>query len=116
MRNSRKSLTITKIQYAKAERVKSRSDGRSLQMFQIKLKDPAQAKEIISNNITCPQTGITFKVEEFRAPTSVWQSYNCQNFGHLAKNCEARVKCVTVEKDTHTKDAQMEKRKANKVC
>ena len=34
-------------------------------MFQIELRDPAEAEAIISNNITCPQTGIIFKVEEF---------------------------------------------------
>ena len=30
-------------------------------MFQIELSDPAEAEAIISNNITCPQTGIIFK-------------------------------------------------------
>ena len=54
-------------------------------MFQIELSDPAEAKAIISNKITCPQTGIIFKVEEFRAPISAQLCYNCQNFGHLAK-------------------------------
>ena len=47
---------------AKAERMKSRRDGRSLQMFQIELKDPAEAEAIISENLSCPQTGIIFKV------------------------------------------------------
>ena len=66
-------LDYNKIQHAKAERMKSRRDGKSLQMFQIELRDPAEAEAIISNNITCPQTGIIFKVQEFRAPISVWQ-------------------------------------------
>ena len=51
-------------------------------MFQIELKDPAEAEAIISNNITFLQTGIIFKVEAFRAPILAWQCYNCQNFGH----------------------------------
>ena len=34
-------------------------------MFQIELKDPAKAKAIISNNLTCPQKEIIFEVEEF---------------------------------------------------
>ena len=75
-------LDYNKIQHAKAERMKSRRDGRSLQMFQIELKDPAEAEAIISKNITCPQIEIIFKVEEFLAPISVRQCYNCQNFGH----------------------------------
>ena len=37
--------------------MKSRRDDRSPQMFQIELKDPAEAEAVISNNITCPQTG-----------------------------------------------------------
>ena len=65
-----------------------------LQMFQIDLNDPAEAEAIILSKITCPQTGIIFKVEEFRAPISVQQCYNCQNFGHSAKNCKAKIKCV----------------------
>ena len=74
--------------------MKSRGDGRSLQMFQIGFSDPAEAEAIISNNITCPQTGIIFKVQEFHSPISVRQCYNCQNFGHSAKNCKGKVKCV----------------------
>ena len=81
--NLSKSLII--IKHAKAERMKSRRDGRSLQMFQIELSNPAEAEAIISNNVICPQTGIIFKVEEFRAPISVRQCYNCQKFGTLGQ-------------------------------
>ena len=87
-------LDHNKIKHAKAERMKSKRDGRMLQMFQIELSDPAEAEAIISSKITCPQTGIIFKVEEFRAPISVQQCYNCQNSGHSAKNCKAKIKCV----------------------
>ena len=87
-------LDHNKINHAKAERMISKRDGRKLQMFQIELSDSAEAEALISNNLTCPQTGIIFKVEEFRAPISVQQCYNCQHFGHLAKNCQAKTKCV----------------------
>ena len=87
-------LDHNKIQHAKAERMKSRRDGRSLQMFQIESRNPVEAEAIISNNNTCPQIGIIFKMEEFRAPISVQQCYNCQNFGHSAKTCKAKIKCV----------------------
>ena len=33
-------------------------------------------------------------MEEFRAPISVRQCYNCQNFGHSAKNYKAKIKCA----------------------
>ena len=102
-------LDHNKIKHAKAERMKSKRDGRMLQMFQIELSDPAEAEAIISSKITCPQTGIIFKVEEFRAPISVQQCYNCQNFGHSAKNCKAKLSVLSVEKATLTKDAQTEK-------
>ena len=72
----------------------SKRDGRKLQMFQIELSGSAEAEALISNNLTCPQTGIIFKVEEFRSPISVQQCYNCQHFGHSAKNCQAKTKCV----------------------
>ena len=72
--------------------MKSIRDGRSLQMFQIELKDPAEAEAIISNNIKCPQTGIIFKVEEFRAPFSVRQCYITAKI--LDKTCKAKIKCV----------------------
>ena len=93
-------LDYNKIQYAKAERMKSRRDGRLLQMFQTELKDPGKPRQLYHitfpqiYHITFPQTGIIFKVEEFRAPISVWQCYTCQNFGHSAKNCQAKIKCV----------------------
>ena len=83
-------LDHNKIKHAKAERMKSKRDGRLLQIFHIELSDPAEAEAIISSKITCPQTGIIFKVEGFRAPISVQQCYNCQNFGHSAKNCKAK--------------------------
>ena len=63
-------------------------------MFQLELSDSAKAEALISSNITCPQTGIIFKVEEFHAPISVQQCYNCQHFGHSAKNCQAKIKRV----------------------
>ena len=86
-------LDHNKIKHAKAERMRSKRDSRMLQMFQIELNDPAEAEAIMSSKITCPQTWIIFKVEEFRAPISVQQCYNCQNFGHSAKNCKAKIKC-----------------------
>ena len=74
--------------------MQSKRDGRKLQMFQLELSDSAEAEALISSNLTCPQTGIIFKVEEYRAPISVQQCYNCQHFGHSAKNCQAKTKCV----------------------
>ena len=84
-------------------------------MFQSELKGPAEAEAIISNNSTCPQTGIIFKVEQFRAPILARHCYNCQNFGQSAKIVRQKLKVSSVEEATHTKDAQIEK-KRNQVC
>ena len=66
-------LDSSKIHYAITERMKSKRDGRSFQMFQLKLKDPTEAEALISENISCPQTGIIFKVEDSRALISFRQ-------------------------------------------
>ena len=103
-------LDHNKINHAKAERMISKRDGRKLQMFQIELSGSAEAEALISNNLTCPQTGIIFKVEEFRSPISVQQCYNCQHFGHSAKIVRLKPSVSSVEKATHIKDAQIEKK------
>ena len=64
-------LDLYKIIYAKAERLTSKKDGRVLQMFKLDIKDEAEAKELISQNLTCHNTGIIYKVEEFQSPVSV---------------------------------------------
>ena len=33
-------------------------------------------------------------MEEFRQPVSVTQCFNCQSFGHLAKNCRSKQECL----------------------
>ena len=76
--------------------MKSRRDGRPLQIFQLELKDPAEAEALMSESLTCPLTGIIFQVEEFRTPVLAQQCYNCQNFGHSAKICQAKTKCVLI--------------------
>ena len=81
-------LGLNKISYAKAERLKSKKrDGSVLPIFQLDINDPDAAEALISQNLACNVTGIVYKVEEFRAPVSVLQCYNCQCFGHSAKSC-----------------------------
>ena len=87
-------LDLNKISYAKAERYKSKRDGRVLPMFQLEISDPAEAEALLSQNLICNVTGIVYKVEEFRQPVSVRQCFNCQCFGHLAQNCKSKQKCV----------------------
>ena len=87
-------LDHNKISYAKAERYRSKKDGRVLPMFQLQISNPAEAEALLSQNLMCNVTGIVYKVEEFRQPVSVRQCFNCQCFGHSAQNCKSKQKCV----------------------
>ena len=58
-------LDLNKILYTKAERLKSKKDGRVLPIFQLEISDPAKAKALLSQNLVCHVTGIVYKVEEF---------------------------------------------------
>ena len=70
-------LDLNKISYAKAERLKSKKDGRIFPIFQLEITDPDETEALISQNLAYNVTGIVYKVEEFRAPVSVMQCYNC---------------------------------------
>ena len=87
-------LGLNKINFAKAERLNSKKDGRVLPIFQQEISDPIEAKALISQNLVCHVTGMVYKVEEFRTPISVMQCFNCQCFGHSAKTCRSKQKCV----------------------
>ena len=51
-------LDLNKINYAKAERLKSKTDGRVLPIFQLEINDPTEAETLISQNLVCNVTGI----------------------------------------------------------
>ena len=70
-------LDLNKINYAKAERLTSKKDGRVLEMFKLEIKDDTEAEVLITENLTCPITGIIYRGEEFRAPIFVQQCWNC---------------------------------------
>ena len=59
------------------------------------MSDPTEAEALISQNLVCQITGIVYKVEEFRSPVSVSQCFNCQSFGHSAKNSRSKQECLT---------------------
>ena len=69
-------LDLNKINYAKAERLISKKDGRVLQIFELEIKDDTEAEALIAENLTCPATGCIYRLEEFRTPISVQQCYN----------------------------------------
>ena len=106
-------LDLNKINYAKAERLKSKKDGRVLPIFQLKINDPTEAEALISQNLVCNVKGIVYTVEEFRAPIFIMQCYNCQCFGHSAKTCRFKQKCLICgEKHSHKGCPSRESRKS----
>ena len=87
-------LGLNKIKFAKAERLKSKKDGRVLPIFRLEISDRTEAEALISQNLVCHVTGVVYKVEEFRTPISVILCFNCQCFGHSAKTCRSKQKCL----------------------
>ena len=51
-------LDLNKISNAKAERLKSKKDGKVLPMFRLEINDPTEAEALISQNLVCQVTGI----------------------------------------------------------
>ena len=87
-------LDRNKISYAKAERLTSKKQGRVLEKLKLKTKDDTEAEALITENLIYAITGIIYRVEEFRTPISVQQCWNCQSFGHSAKICRSKTKCL----------------------
>ena len=96
-------LDLNKINYAKAERLISEKDGRVPEIFKLEIKDDTEAEALIADNLTCPVTGIIYRVEEFRTPISVQQCYNCQCFRHTVKTCRSKIKRLICREDHHHK-------------
>ena len=89
-------LDVNKINYAKAERLISKKDGRILEIFELEIKDDTEAEALIAENLTCPITGIIYRMEEFRTPISVQQCY-------LGKICRSKIKCLICGEHHHHK-------------
>ena len=71
---------------------------------------------LISQNLTCHTTGIIYKVEEFRSPVSLQQCWNCQSFGHSAKTCRSKTKCVICGESHHHKGCPNREKKQPKCA
>ena len=83
-------------------------------MFKLENKDDTEAEALITENLICPITGITYRVEKFCTPTSVQQCWNCQSFGHSAKTCRYKAKCLICGERHHHKGCPNKERKQPK--
>ena len=85
-------------------------------MFKLETKDDTEAEALITENLTCPITGIIYRMEEFRTPISVQQCWNCQSFGHSAKTCRSKTKCLICEDSHHHKRCPNKEKKQPKCA
>ena len=108
-------LDFNKMTHAEAERMKSKRTGRDLSFTKIKCDDQKQAEALISGGLICQKTGIIFKVEEFRIPSSIQQCFKCQGFGNKAQNCTKKQKCVVCGEDHSHKNCPNEDKKPQNV-
>ena len=102
-------LDLNKISYAKAERLKSKKDGRALPIFR-----PYQSRGSRFTKFSLPS--IVYEAEELRSPVSVTQCYNCQSFGHLAKNCRSKQKCLICGENHSHKGCQNRETRKSKCA
>ena len=58
MMNLENSFNLNKINYAKADRLKIKKDGRVLPLFQLEISNPDEAEALLSQNLMCNVTGI----------------------------------------------------------
>ena len=108
-------LDLNKITYAKAERLKSKKDGRVLPIFQLEISDPAEAEALLSQNLVCNVTGIVYKVEEFVSPFR-FGSASTANVSDIRRKIANQNKNVlSVLRTIPTKDAQ-KRSKTAQMC
>ena len=106
-------LDLNKISYAKAERYKSKRDGRILPMFQLEISDPAEAEALLSQNLMCNVIQVQPELyTRWRNFTSQFRSDSASTVSVLV----TRLKTVNPNKNAsyvvriiHTKDAQKKK-------
>ena len=61
-------LGFNKINFAKAERLKSKKDGRVLPIFRLEISDPTEAEALLSQNLVCHVTGLVTRWRNFEPP------------------------------------------------
>ena len=85
-------------------------------MFKLEIEDNTKAEALITEDLNCPITSIIYRVEEFRTPISVLQCCNCQNFGHSAKLCGSKTKCLICVESHHHKGCPNKEKKRPKCA
>ena len=100
-------LDLNKINYAKAEWLISKKDGRVLEILKLEIKDDTEAEALIAENLTCPVTGIIYRVEEFRTPF-LYSSAITANVSDLRpKPVGPKLSALSVERPITIKDARI---------
>ena len=78
-------LDLNKINVAKAERLKSKKDGRVLPIFRLEISDPTEAEALISQNLVCHVTGICVQGGRISSPDFRYAVLQLPMFGPFSK-------------------------------
>ena len=108
-------LDLNKISYAKAERLKSKKDGRVLPIFQLELSDPAKPRLYFLKILCVMLLDLCTKWKNF---TSLFRfgSALTQCFRHLAQNCKSKQKCVICSENHSHKECPRKEAKQPKCA
>ena len=108
-------LDLNKICYAKAERLKSKKDGRVLPIFQLEVSDPAEAEALLTQNLMRNVTGLYTRWKNFASPFRFGSASTASvsDIWHKTVNLSKNVSSVV--RIIHTKDAQKKKQNSPNV-
>lgn len=96
-------LTIKKLNVKSVKQMIKKTDGGDVKMplFIVVFEKSTKTSDIVKHNKVCH---CIIQWEKFKSTSGVTQCYNCQNFGHIAKNCHRQVKCLKCANNHSSKD------------
>ena len=109
-------LDLNKINYAKAERLTGNKDGRVLEIFKLRIKDDTEAEALITENLTCPITGIIYRGEEFPTPILYSSAGTAKVSDIRPKLAGLKPNALSVGRAIIIKDAQIKRKKQPKCA
>ena len=111
----KKFFDLNKIHYANAEHIKRKKDGRVLQMFSPDLSGHTETDALISENLACQETGITYEVEEFGLQFRSRSSSTAKVLDTWPNTVGQNKNVSSVVRTIQTKEAQTKKPKNQSV-
>ena len=108
-------LDLNKISYVKAERLKSKKDGRVLPIFQLELSDPAEAETLLSQILYAILLELCTRWKNFVSPFRFGSASTANVSDIWHKTVSPSKNVSSVVRTIHTKDAQRKKQNSPNV-